>query len=258
MSVSLPSRSEMLSVITTPIKNVVIDAGTATLHLAKDAGSVSFKVAKVAVLGNYIEQSQALKDSAVNKLWNFGKFVTGYNNFEDAYSSTEKKRLEVAQDNDGKNIVKERKASLFERGSDAASNAVIAPIKWLGLAALGHGAWCKVGSALGVVSQCNGQLAQLNENLFNIVAGTVQYAGQAALLAAKASTPFIKTAAEQFIKDPILPIGVAFIGNAVLSAKKDFDAIDKSKTSTEKIVNAAFGLGKVAAAGVATIALLNR
>lgn len=251
MSVSLPSRSEMLSVITTPIGNAVKDTLSVTYNVTKD-------IVIPTVAGNYIEQGQALKDSAVNKLWNFGKFVTGYNNFEDAYNRTEKKRLEVVQDNDGKNIIKERKASLWERGTDAASNAVIAPVKWLGLAALGHGAYCKIGSALGIVSQCNGQMAQLNENLFNIVAGTVQYAGQTALLAAKTSIPFIKTAAQEFSKDKVLPIGVAFVGNAVLSAKKDFDAIDKSATSTEKIFNAGLGLVKVAVAGAATIALLNR
>jgi hypothetical protein len=258
MSVSLPSRSEMLSVITTPISNAVKASASATYNVAKESAYVTYGVTEHFVVGDLLAEGQAMKASAVNKLVNFGKWFTGYNNFEDAYKSTEKKRKEVVQDDDGKDIIKERKLSLWERGTNAASNVVIAPVKWLGLAALGHGAYCKIGSALGVVSQCNGQLAALNENLFNIVAGSVQFTAQAAMLAAKTSLPYIKLAAEEFIKDPIVPIGIVFIGNAVLSAKKDFDAIDKSKNSTEKIVNTAFAFGKVVVAGVATAALINR
>lgn len=77
-----------------------------------NVASVTLTTAKQVFLSNYLEKSSEAMESAAIKLYKFGEFASGVNNFKDAY----------------KNMSKE--APFLDRARKAAGNAALAPLKW--------------------------------------------------------------------------------------------------------------------------------
>jgi hypothetical protein len=260
MSVMKPV-SDVLSGVGNVLSGVG-NVASGTYQMAKEvsgplglAASVTFITAKELTLSNPIRKAYEVKESIGEKLYKGVEFATGINNLKDAWN-VKKTRDDIELDDDGKKIIVERKVGIWGRLREAGGHLANIPVKGAAWAGLGHGLMCKGAAALGLPGQCNGALSALTTSAVDTVYGLGKFGLELAGDIAKTTAPYIIQAGKEVINNPIPVAGGLFVMNALWSAKNDFEAIDESKDTTEKVMNAAFGLGKLGIAALTTMKLV--
>lgn len=200
----------------------------------KSMASTTLSASKEVFLSGYIDTAYDAKDYAVDKLYKLGEFATGINNLKDAYDSMANNERIVKINDNGKLKTEIETVPFLQRAREATGNAIIAPVKWA--------TWFGVAT---------------NDTMYNMATGALNLGYSTAVMVAKTATPYVSAIAGEMVKNPVPVAGTVFMGNMLLSAKKNLDKASESESTAEKVVNYGKALGKGALIGATAFGLVS-